>query len=75
MNLESKKLSQRLDGKAVAGLAGVKFAIGDKDEATSEIVCGEVNRLYDAADRGEVSPLAFRDSHRPNMHANEGARD
>ena len=36
------------------------------DEATEEAVCREVNRLYDAVERGEAEPLDFRDSCRPN---------
>lgn len=58
---ESKKLAARFDKKAADGLVDVKFFVRNPDEATTELVCREVNRLYDAVDRGEAEVLDFKD--------------
>ena len=58
---ESKKLAARFEKKAADGLVDVKFFLRNPDEATTELVCGEANRLYDAVDRGEAEVLDFRD--------------
>jgi hypothetical protein len=62
---ESHKLAARFRKKAVDGLGDVKFLVRNIDEATNEAVCREVNRLYDAIERGEAEPLDFKDSCRP----------
>ena len=44
------------------GLVDVKFCLRNSAEATSDQVCGEINAMYDALDRGEFKPLRFRSS-------------
>jgi hypothetical protein len=58
---ECKKLAARFNEKAAEGLLDVKFFVRNPDEAMAEAVCREVNRLYDAVERGEASPLDFAD--------------
>jgi hypothetical protein len=65
MTLESQKLAARFEAKAASGLRDVKFFVRNITEATEEGVCREVNRLYDAVERGEAKPLDFNDSCRP----------
>ena len=58
---ESLKLSDRCNEMARAGLVDVKFLLRDTSDATKEIVCGEVNAMLDALDRGEAVGFAFND--------------
>jgi hypothetical protein len=60
---ECQKLAQRFEQLESKGLKDVKFFIADPSEAVVEQVCQEVNRLYEAVDRGECRPLKFNDSH------------
>jgi hypothetical protein len=59
---ESRKLASRFEAKAAQGLLDVKFFVRNPDEAMTESVCREVNRLYDAVERGEAEPLDFSDA-------------
>lgn len=58
---ECQKLADRFVKKAAAGLVDVKFYVAG-EEAASEQVCREINRLYDAVDDGNFVPLEFGDS-------------
>ena len=58
---ESRKLASRFKSMAAQGLLDVKFFVRNPDEAMTESVCREVNRLYDAVERGEAETLDFRD--------------
>jgi hypothetical protein len=58
---ECQKLSDRFAEKAAGGLVDVKFFVRNPDEAVHEQVCKEVNRLYEAVDRGDVVDLDFND--------------
>ena len=58
---ECQKLAARFETKAAEGLLDVKFFVRNPDEAMTESVCREVNRLYEAVDRGEAEPLDFKD--------------
>ena len=59
---ECKKLADRFEEKAAEGLLDVKFFVRNADEAMSETVCREVNRLYDAVARGDAEALDFMDA-------------
>lgn len=59
---EENKLAETLAAKE--GLVDVRFALSNADEASLEQVCGEVNALYAAVERGEFKPLYFADSRR-----------
>lgn len=61
---ECAKLAGRFNTMAADGLVDVKFYLRNLDEAAGELVCNEVNRLYDSLDKGECVPLDFRDSYR-----------
>ncbi|MBL4768109.1 MAG: hypothetical protein JKY94_10405 [Rhodobacteraceae bacterium] len=56
-------LAARFEHKAAEGLLDVKFFVHNIDDAVSEAVCREVNRLYEAVERGEAVPLDFKDSY------------
>ena len=56
-NPETQKLTDRLSKMAADGLLDVKFFVRNPDEATTESVCREVNRLLDAVDRHEAVDL------------------
>lgn len=58
---ECKKLAARFEKMAADGLVDVKFFVRNPDEAMAESVCKEVNRLYEAVDRGEAVALDFQD--------------
>ncbi len=62
MKTECEKLAERFSRMAKEGLRDVKFFVRNTDEASTEAVCKEVNRLYEAVDRGEESVLDFKDS-------------
>lgn len=62
MDMQSTQLAARFERMAADGLLDVKFFVRNPDEATTESVCGELNRLYEAVERGEEVPLDFRDS-------------
>ena len=47
--------------KHAAGLIDCKFFVGNKTEAVTEIVCGEILHLEDAVTRNKVFPLVFDD--------------
>lgn len=58
-----QKLAARFARMAASdGLRDVKFLVRNVDEAAAESVCDEVNRLYEAVERGEEADLDFRDS-------------
>jgi hypothetical protein len=57
-------LAERFEKMAADGLVDVKFFVRNSEEATVEVLCDEVTRLYEAVDRGEASPLDFNDSNR-----------
>ncbi len=59
---ECQKLVDRFAAKAASGLVDVKFFVRNPDEAVHEQVCQEVNRLYEAVERGDVADLDFNDS-------------
>ena len=61
---ESRKLVARFEQMAVDGLLDVKFYVRNPDEAMTETVCREVNRLYQAVDLGEAEKLDFKDGRR-----------
>lgn len=61
-NSDCQELAHRFEKMAADGLLDVKFYVAD--EATTELVCREVTRLYDALDAGEFAPLDFKDSRR-----------
>lgn len=61
---ETTDLAARFNEMAAAGLVDVKFFVRNQDEAVSEQVCAEVNRLYEALERGESVLLEFKDSNR-----------
>lgn len=57
-------LAARFERMAAEGLVDVKFFVRNSEEATSEVLCGEVNRLYAAVDRNDAADLDFNDSNR-----------
>lgn len=59
---ECQKLAERFAAKAASGLVDVKFYVRNPAEAVHEQVCQEVNRLYEAVDRLDVTDLDFNDS-------------
>lgn len=59
---ERLQLADRFNRMAAAGLLDVKFFVRNPDEAMTESVCREVNRLYEAVDAGEARKLDFFDS-------------
>jgi hypothetical protein len=60
---ECQKLADRFASMATKdGLLDVKFYVAG--EVVTEQACREVNRLYDALDRGESSDLDFKDTYR-----------
>jgi hypothetical protein len=61
---DSERLAAIYEKKAQAGLVDVKFTLTDVEDATPEIIYGEVLRLEEAIERGDVTPLDFNDSHR-----------
>lgn len=62
MQNQCTQLAARFEKMAADGLQDVKFFVRNQSEATAEAVCKEVNDLYAAVDRGEETPLDFRDS-------------
>lgn len=59
---ERQTLAARFDTMTAAnGLTDVKFFLRNSGEATTEQVCGEVNAMYSALDRGEFRQLDFGD--------------
>ncbi|WP_417489452.1 hypothetical protein [Maricaulis sp.] len=61
---QCETLADRFAKMRDAGLVDVKFYMRNLDEAATESVCAEVNDMYEALDRGEFSPLDFKDSYR-----------
>lgn len=61
---DCQTLAKRFERMAQEGLLDVKFFVRNTDEATAETVCEEVNRLYEADERGESTLLDFKDSNR-----------
>ncbi len=61
---ESAKLSERCEEMARGGLVDVKFLLRDTPDATTEIVCGEVNAMLDCLERGEGVEFAFNDANK-----------
>ena len=57
-----EKLADRFEKMAEGGLLDVKFYVAGR-ELVTEQVCREVNRLYEALERGESAELDFKDSH------------
>lgn len=58
---ERQKLAARYENMQAAGLTDVKFFLRNSGEATTEQVCGEVNAMYEALDRGDFKALDFGD--------------
>lgn len=56
-------LANRFEKMATEGLLDVKFYVAGR-ELVTEQVCREVNRLYEALERGECAKLDFKDSYR-----------
>ncbi|MBR1198797.1 hypothetical protein JQ574_22635 [Bradyrhizobium sp. AUGA SZCCT0158] len=56
-------LANRFEKMAADGLLDVKFYVAGR-ELVTEQVCREVNRLYEALERGESAELDFKDSHK-----------
>tara|TARA_R110002110_G_scaffold24313_9_gene91261 strand:- start:4560 stop:4769 length:210 start_codon:yes stop_codon:yes gene_type:complete len=47
------------------GLVDVKFLLGNAGEASFDLVCEEVGRLYDALERNEYRKVpTFKDTHK-----------
>lgn len=63
MDKECQALAGRFEKMAADGLLDVKFYVAD-GELVTEQVCREVNRLYEALERGESAELDFKDSHK-----------
>lgn len=63
MDKECQALANRFEKMAGEGLLDVKFYVAD-GELVTEQVCREVNRLYEALERGESAELDFKDSHK-----------
>lgn len=61
MSTECNTLAERLSAKKAAGLRDVKFFMRNIDEVSPDVVCREVNALYDAVERGDSEPLDFGD--------------
>ncbi len=59
---ERLQLADRFARMAAAGLLDVKFFVRNPDEAMTESVCREVNRLYEAVESGEARKLGFQDA-------------
>lgn len=59
-NIECQNLAGRVQTKVHAGLKDMKFFLGNDDAGTEE-VCQEVNRLYQAIDDGAYEELDFGD--------------
>jgi hypothetical protein len=55
------ELAARFEKMAAEGLRDVKFFVRNGEEATAEVLCNEVNRLYAAVERGEHTILDFKD--------------
>lgn len=67
---ESARLGARFKKMQADGLVDVKFAFDeDLTGATVESICGEVNAMLDAFERGEGTRLVFNDSRRPLLDA------
>lgn len=62
MQTESTKLAARFDKMAADGLVDVKFLVRNREEATGEAVCKEINAVYAAVDAGQEKALDFADS-------------
>ena len=60
---ECQNLANRFEKMAGDGLLDVKFYVAGR-EAVTEQVCREVNRLYEALERGESAELDFKDSYK-----------
>ena len=66
---ESEKLAMRFRKMAAeGGLVDIRFYLKNVDEAATEQVCQEVNRLYRAADEVRIAPLNFKDSYKGDQH-------
>jgi len=59
-NVDWHNLAGRVQTKVHAGLKDMKFFLGNDDAGTEE-VCQEVNRLYQAIDDGKFTELDFGD--------------
>jgi hypothetical protein len=60
---ECQKLAERFASMAAKdGLLDVKFYVAG--EVVTEQACREVNRLYDALEKGESGELDFKDTYR-----------
>jgi hypothetical protein len=56
-------LAVRFEKMAADGLLDVKFYVAGR-ELVTEQVCREVNRLYEALERGESAELDFKDGYK-----------
>lgn len=61
MNTECEKLASRFEQMRGHGLVDVKFLLRNTDETTAEEVCGEVNAMLSAFERGDAVKLDFCD--------------
>ena len=59
-NIECQNLAGLVQNKVHEGLKDMKFFLGSDDAGTEE-VCQEVNRLYSAIDQGKFKDLDFGD--------------
>jgi hypothetical protein len=64
MDKDCQNLADRFEKMAAEdGLLDVKFYVAGR-ELVTEQVCREVNRLYEALERGESAELDFKDSYK-----------
>jgi hypothetical protein len=63
-NSHCDQLADRFARLEQDSLVDVKFFLAPADEATREVLCHEVNRLFAAYDTGAYDDLDFKDSYR-----------
>ena len=62
---EFERLSSRYaKQKEKEGLVDVKYYLRNTDDAVTEQVCRDVNKLYESVEKGGAVGLKFKDSHR-----------
>lgn len=59
----TEKLAILHNEMALRGLLDVQFSLSNRKEAAPELVCLEVNRLYEAIENGDYVELKFNDSY------------
>jgi hypothetical protein len=60
-NSARESLANRYANMKLEGLVDVKFLLRNRDEATTEQVCREVEAMYAALERGDSKVLDFND--------------